>query len=349
MMRVYKSYYGVDPLGQGFFWPDSEQKRREYFSVKLGSPATAQSVYQCRPGAREGTIFLDSDFHWYTPPPSLDIGISAPPVREFLNNGEFILQSWDTAFEAKSTADYSVGITAALRPCQSYHCNEDVSIYGECDLHYDVYILDVYRERLEWADLTKAARAFYQKWQPSLVVVEKKSSGIPLISSMQQIGINIEGVDANISKRSRALEGVGAGSVQGWFRLHRVLFPVGASWVDPLTTELKDFTGDDSGTDDQVDAIVHLVTWAIRAGGSTVMLPSGSDTVPVSQESRNPVNPFQGVAELEAASVNPFLHTCSHCIQYKHSYCSFNKMRVLAFDSCENWTEDKSDSLFKVL
>ena len=340
-----KAYYGVDPKNQGFFWPTSDQKRKEYFSVKRGSPADAESVYQCNPGAREGFIFIESDFAYFSPPPGLSEGIDNPSVQHFLSEGDVVIQAWDTAFTATSTADWSVCITAALRPCTSYHRDEDITVFGPPDPHYDVLVLDVFRDRLDWAGLLPAAKKQYKKWRPMLVLVEKKASGLPVISAMQAGGLAVEGADANISKRARAIQGVGAGSVQGWFRMHRVLFPIAAEWLDKLKIEFKDFTGDESGVDDQVDAGVHLISWAIRTGGSLAMLPTGWSIETVDknmgrQLSEN--NPLPGLIELLGESRDPLQYCCARCINYSVGRCPIHNRLMLPFDSCDSWTDGKS-------
>ncbi len=337
-----KSYYGLDPKKQGFFWPESDQKRKEYFSVKRGSPSEAESVYQCNPGGREGSIFLEADFAWYSPPFGLEYGISSAAVREFLTTGQYVVQAWDTAFSAASTADYSVGITALLRSCDLYHRNEDPVLLGPVDPHFDVYVLDLHREQLDWAGLVPAAKSFYRKWMPYTAVVEKKASGLPVISTLQQAGMSVEGIDANIGKRARAISGVGAGSVQGWFRLHRVYFPMGAPWVPPLTKELKDFSGDDAGTDDQVDAIVHLITWAIRMGGTTAMLPSSwtPDTVDKNMGKVDVTgNPLPGLEALFTPGHDPLQYACARCQLFKQGRCGLTGHTVLPFDSCTEWSD----------
>ena len=79
--------YGSDPEGRGFFWPASEQKRAEAMGVKRNRPVDFQSIYQCAPGAREGTIFLESDFAYFNAPEGIDAGVAEPGVRAFVNRG----------------------------------------------------------------------------------------------------------------------------------------------------------------------------------------------------------------------------------------------------------------------
>lgn len=354
-MRKFRYYYGKDPTGTGFYWPNSEQKRNECLSVKRLRPAEFQSVYQCNPGEREGGIFLTSDFAYYEPPLGLAEGIQHPNVREFCSRFHAIVQSWDTAFEATSTADPSVCLTAGLLPCSSYHRGESVMKLGECEPHFDVYLLDLFRERLEWGDLTDAFRAQRIKWQPDMTVVEKRSSGVGLFQVANAAGANIKGVTAQEGKRARVVMGTAAGSVQGWFRLHRVRQPMGMPWVKSYQTELKDFTGDKTGKDDQVDATSHLVAHAIELGADVPILPSDWRPENVDAMMALPKQPMSFIDQLQAqpsapaefltfigqagaaAQHDPFGEICQDCRHYHLGFCNKHQRQVIAFDWCEHF------------
>ena len=69
---------------------------------------------------------------------------------------EQIIQAWDTAWEEKEGADWSVCVTLGLREGA-------------------LYVLDVYRARLETPGLLKAMRAQFERWRPQEIVVEDKA------------------------------------------------------------------------------------------------------------------------------------------------------------------------------
>lgn len=350
-----KISYGVDPdpVGGGFYWPASPSKRRELLTVKRNHPATYESTYQCRPGEREGSIFLERDFAYYSPPRGLSDGLANVEVIEFLSKFHTIIASWDTAFEATNEADHTVGIAAGLLPCERYHCGEDANVFGPCEPHLDVYLLDLTREKLAWGDLVSAIRRFHAKWRPSMHVVEKRGSGISLYQSLPQIGITVEGVMTTESKRARAVSGAEAGSVQGWFRQHRVLTPIGAPWLDTYKTEMKDFTGDDDSSDDQVDCTVHLVNYAIQTGGHMALMPSAwtpdrltpnedaledmSDLGLLSPRQTSRAAFMNWLNIIPQSSVNPFGDTCSACAHAPDGYCTVQRRKVAALDSCEHF------------
>lgn len=288
-MQHIEFVYDEDPKSQGFFWPASEQKRVDYFAIKHLRPAEAESVYQCRPGSRTGAIFIDADFRYFRAPNGLDAGLRSPAVKAFVGaSGGIIAQGWDTAITAEQQSDHTACVTLLLVPCNQYHRGEDPILIGACDTHFDVYVMEVYKEKVEIGDLVIAIREQHQKWQPHIVLIEKKANGTPALQALANSQIPLEGVIPVESKRERAVNGGGgAGSVQGWFRAGRVMFPQMGSpldteiflpWLAGFTRELKDFTGERGGRDDQVDAMVHAIGWAIREGGASLSFQTGWQT-----------------------------------------------------------------------
>ena len=315
--------YGLDPKGEGFFWPDSKAKREEYFSNKRLSPTVTEAVYQCNPNAKQGSVFLDSDFdRRYTPVSDQELGVQNPAVAAMCRkDGSMIVQAWDTAFSANASSDHSVCATLLLTPCEHYHRGEDPDVYGPCERHFDILILDIWRGRVDYAGVERQMRASYHTWKPQIVIVENKAYGVTAIENLQSSGMPIEAVTPGAleSKRARAVEGVSGGSVQGWCRSWRVCLPTEAPWVEAFLREMKDFTGVKGGTDDQVDALVHGVRWAIQNGGGAD-LPSGwadpgqIDNLmrqsPAVSQMASMISSFQSVA------FDPFGDCCGRCRHY---------------------------------
>ena len=70
------------------------------------------------------------------------------------------MQSWDTACKASELSDFSV--------CTTW------GIAGT-----DLYLLDVLRRRMEYPELKRAVREQYERFRPSVVLIEDKASGDP--------------------------------------------------------------------------------------------------------------------------------------------------------------------------
>lgn len=354
--------YGEDYMGQGFFWPDpenpvckrrgpgNEPKRRDYFSVKRLSPAEAEAVYQCNPGARQGSVFIDSDFaRRFAPPANLGAGVHDPEVAALVAKGAMVVQAWDTAFSATESSDYTVCTTALLIECDHYHANEDPMTIGECEPHYDVFLLDVYRDRVAFGDLAAKVREMHQRWHPTVIVVEKKAYGVVIVESLLAAGLPIVPVSPGPleSKRARAVEGVGAGSVQGWCRTHRCVFPgmdengSEPDWLEPFIREMKDFTGEPGNRDDQVDSYVHLVTWAIRNGGSFAKIGGadwGSPEKIDKMMGAQPEGSRSWAQALGFADMNDRPRLCASCRYFARKRCGYpgRNMPTLSIGTCEN-------------
>ena len=90
------------------------------------------------------------------------------------------IQSYDTAFSKKETADYSAITTWGV-----FHPNEDP---GEAP---HLILLDAFKERLEFPELRKEALEQYRYWKPDTVIIEGKASGMPLTYELRKIGIPV--------------------------------------------------------------------------------------------------------------------------------------------------------------
>ncbi|MHB1953851.1 MAG: phage terminase large subunit family protein, partial [Sulfobacillus sp.] len=178
-------------------------------------------------------------------------------------------------------------------------------------------------------------------WRPQTIFIEYKVSGISLLQTLTTAGLNVEGMKADVNKRARAtkdVKGASAGSVQGWYRMGRVYHPETAEWLTPFEKELKDFVGDDSGKDDQVDAVVHLVTAAIRLGAGAVILPTGYEKMSL-PSSEGPVQDL--FSTMMANVVNPFAAlSCKDCDNYeaRAQFCRVHNRRVMPMDLCDQFS-----------
>jgi predicted phage terminase large subunit-like protein len=121
---------------------------------RIKSNMTAQmwnALFQQRPAAQEGSIFLRDKWKYYRIEPRCT----------------FVLQSWDTASKKNWDSAYSV--------CQTW----GVSSAG-------AVLLDQWRDKVEYPQLRRQAVIQYQKFKPNVVLIEDKDSGQALIQSLQQ-------------------------------------------------------------------------------------------------------------------------------------------------------------------
>jgi predicted phage terminase large subunit-like protein len=151
--------------------------------------------------------------------------------------GSRIILSWDTAMKATELSDYSVG-TVWL--CDGRHC----------------YLLDLFRERVDFPDLRRAVLAQHQRWRAAAILIEDKGSGTSLIQDLRAHRLPIIRIDAEQDKVTRLY------TVQPQFESRSVLLPRHASWLEDYVAELLAFPN--GRHDDQVDATSQALNWIVR-------------------------------------------------------------------------------------
>jgi predicted phage terminase large subunit-like protein len=93
---------------------------------------------------------------------------------------DYIIQSWDTAFEAKTTADFSACTTWGV------FYNEEENMKPQ------VILLDAFKDRMDFPELKRVALKHYKEWEPDAFIVEKKAAGAPLIQELRAMGIPVQ-------------------------------------------------------------------------------------------------------------------------------------------------------------
>jgi len=148
-----------DPL-----WPEFWGKD-DLLAVKASLPVGKWNAqWQQQPTAAEGAIVKKE---WW----NLWEKEKIPPVK-------YIIQSYDTAFSKKESADYSAITTwGVFNP-------ED----GGPD---NIILMDARRGRWNFPELKQAAGEEYEYWEPDMVIVEAKASGMPLTDEMRRAGIPV--------------------------------------------------------------------------------------------------------------------------------------------------------------
>lgn len=155
-----------------------------------------------------------------------------------------IVQSWDTATKASELSDYSVCTTWGIR-----------------DRH--LYLLNVYRARLDYPDLKQAVRDQMRLFGATVVLIEDKSSGTQLIQELSRDGVHgIQPYKPELDKLMRMH--AQTGTIQSGF----VHIPVDAHWLPDYLDELTTFPA--SRFNDQVDSTSQALDWFKRLGDSSV-------------------------------------------------------------------------------
>ncbi len=180
--------------------------------------------YQQRPIGEEGSIIKLDWFNRYVRRPS-----------QFRR----IIQSWDTAYDGKSMHDPSV-----------------CTVWGEfVDRNSTTYfLLDVWRQRVDYPIVKKAIFSMYQRWPGThKILVENRTSGKSIVKDLQQTNLPILPILGQGSKEIRAM------SVSGLIESGKVCIPETAKWLYEFENEVVQFPL--GKHDDQVDSMTQALEY----------------------------------------------------------------------------------------
>jgi predicted phage terminase large subunit-like protein len=220
-------------------WPEFWSKE-EIEALREELPnAKWQAQYQQNPVGNESAIVKRDWWQWWEKedPPECD----------------YILQTWDTAFEKTQRADYSAGTTWGI------FTNE------EDNGTPNIILLNTYKKRVEFPELKRDVMREYSEWEPDGVLIEKKASGAPLIYDLRAMGVPVQeytpsrGQD-KIARLNSVSDIIASGKV--WVPRTR--------WAEELVDEIAAFPSGEH--DDLVDATT-LALMRFRQGGF-LRLPS---------------------------------------------------------------------------
>lgn len=162
---------------------------------------------------------------------------------------DFVLQSWDTAFEKTTRSDFSACTTWGV----FYHPDDNGVDQA------NIILLNAFRDRMEFPELKRAAIEEYQEWQPDGVIIEKKASGAPLIYEMRSMGIPVQ--EFTPTRGNDKISRLNA--VADIFASGRVWAPP-TRWAEEVIDEVAEFPA--GSHDDFVDT-VSMAMHRFRKGG----------------------------------------------------------------------------------
>ena len=145
-------------------WPEFWSKE-ELLKVKASLPGMKWNAQWLQtPTAEEGSIIKREWWQRWD--------------HDSLPSVQYIIQSYDTAFSKKTTADYSaISTWGVFRPSE--------------DSPDSIILLDCQKGRLDFPELKKLAYEEYKYWEPDMVLIEAKASGTPLTHELRRLGIPV--------------------------------------------------------------------------------------------------------------------------------------------------------------
>ena len=219
-------------------WPEF-WKKEELEGVKASlSVAKWNAQWQQNPTSEEGAIIKKEWWQRW----------KEDEVPEL----EYVIQSYDTAFSKRETADYSAITTwGVFSPKQG----------GPPHL----ILLDAKKGRWDFPELKNQALDQYNFWEPETVIVEAKASGTPLTQELRQVGIPV--VNFTPSKGNDKVTRVH--SVSPLFESGMIWAP-DERWADEVIDECAAFPHGEY--DDLVDSTTQALMRYRQ--GNFVQLPS---------------------------------------------------------------------------
>jgi predicted phage terminase large subunit-like protein len=182
---------------------------------------------------------------------------------------DFILQSWDTAFEKTQRADYSA--------CTTWGVFYQPDDSGETQAN--IILLNAFRDRMEFPELKKVAVEEWKEWDPDSVIIEKKASGAPLIYEMRAMGIPVQ--EFTPTRGNDKISRLNA--IADIFASGRVWAP-GTRWAEEVIDEVAEFPA--GSHDDYVDT-VSMAMHRFRRGGYVTTTLDEPDEIQYFRSNRN--------------------------------------------------------------
>lgn len=219
-------------------WPEYWSKA-DLISVKASIPASKWNAqYQQNPTGDENSILKREWWRVWE-------GKHVPQLQ-------FVIQSYDTAFSKRETADFSAITTWGV-------------FYPEEGGPPNLILLDSRKGRWDFPELKAVAHDMYKFWEPETVIIEAKASGMPLTHELRNMGIPV--VNFTPSRGNDKLSRVH--SVSPLFESGMVWAP-DEPWAEELIEECAAFPNGEY--DDLVDSTTQALMRYRQ--GNFVELPS---------------------------------------------------------------------------
>ena len=215
-------------------WPEY-WKLEELLAVKASLSAQKwNAMYQQQPTNDEGAILKREWWQIWE--------------QDYTPKLDYVIQSYDTAYSKKETADYSVITTWGV-------------FYPDQDSGPALILLNVTRGRWDFPELKRVAKDEYDYWKPDNVLIEAKATGITLQQELRRMGIPVTMYSPG-GRRAGQDKVARANSVAPMLEAGMVWAP-DTDWAMELIEECAAFPNGDN--DDMVDSTTQALM-RFRAG-----------------------------------------------------------------------------------
>lgn len=187
--------------------------------LDLGEAQFAAQILQ-RPSAPGGSLFKLRHFQSYDARPSLY---------------ELIVQSWDPAIVGSDDADFTVCTTWGI-------------------WRRNLYLLDVFRKRLEFHQIEPAIVSMREKYNAKVVIVEAVGAGAAIYNGLYRRQDFRLGLFADAPREDKVERAI---AQTPKIERKRVFLPIEAPWLETFIAEIAGFPL--VKYDDQVDSMVQFL------------------------------------------------------------------------------------------
>jgi predicted phage terminase large subunit-like protein len=163
----------------------------------------------------------------------------------------YVIQSWDTAHDTKSSNDYSACTTWGVW-------------FNEITNRDEIILLDAFRGRWEFPQLKEKALAVYTDWEPDDLIIEKKASGGPLIQELRQGGIPVTEVTPSRGKAGMSNDKRARTNAVAPIFADKIIWAPDRRWAWEVIEECANFPYGDF--DDRHDSVTQAIQ-RFRNGG----------------------------------------------------------------------------------
>ena len=152
---------------------------------------------------------------------------------------KYIIQSYDTAYSKKETADYSAVTTWG--------------VFEPEEERQGLILLDAQRGRWDFPELKEVAMKEYNYWEPEMVLIEAKASGMPLSDELRRSGLPI----TNYTPTRGNDKFTRVNAVAPMFEAGSIYYPEGRRFAEEVIEECAAFPFGEN--DDYVDTVTQAL------------------------------------------------------------------------------------------
>jgi predicted phage terminase large subunit-like protein len=153
---------------------------------------------------------------------------------------QHVIQSYDTAFSAKETADYSAITTWGI-------------FFPQEDGKPAMILLDALKGKYDFPELKAIAMDQYKYWEPETVIIEAKATGEPLMQEFRRMGIPVIPFVPSRGKDKHSRVNATAPVFEGG----QIYYPEGEKYAEEVIEECAAFPH--GANDDYVDSTTQAV------------------------------------------------------------------------------------------